>query len=159
MTRLIVFYINPGLFSIQSYVRDRLQRERHEQDCFDGYARRPVLTMLRYIYFGKLTFSDYPEDEILEQLRLANYYQVEDLVESIISYILSTLSVDNVCDCLKISSRLSLPKLELDCLRFIDDNAAEFINHASFLGLQQVCPSFLLSLVEFPSFFFSLPVP
>jgi hypothetical protein len=60
---------------------------------------------------------------------------------------------------LKISSRLSLPKLELDCLRFIDDNAAEFINHASFLGLQQVCPSFLLSLVEFPSFFFSLPVP
>lgn len=107
------------------------------------------LTLLRYIYFGKLTLPDYQENDVLETLRLANYFQVEELVKSIVGYLLSTLRVENVCNCLKMSTVLSLSKLESDCLCYIDINAAEFFNHASYLRLHEVCwKGFLLLFME-----------
>jgi hypothetical protein len=98
----------------------------------------PFLAMLRYVYFGQLTLSDYPEDTVLETLRLARYYEVENLAESIVTYLLATLKVGNVRDRLEAATTLGVQELESQCLEFIDDQAPDFLNHESFLGLQQV---------------------
>jgi hypothetical protein len=98
----------------------------------------PFLAMLRYVYYGQLTLSDYPEDQVLETYRLADYYEVEDLTESIVTYFASTLNMDNVRDRLEAAMKLGLQELESQCLDYIDRHALRFFVHASFLGLQQV---------------------
>jgi hypothetical protein len=105
----------------------------------------PFLTMLRYIYFGKLTLSDYSEEVLVDTLRLANYYQMDDLVDSIVTYFFSTMSVENVGDRLEVAMLLGVRKLEWGCLRYIDVCAGKFFNHESFLGLQQVRQGFSIS--------------
>ncbi len=108
----------------------------------------PFLALLRYVYFGQLTLSDYPEDQVLETLRLAHYYEVENLAESIVTYLISTLTMDNVRDCLEVATTLGVRELESQCLGFIDDSAPTFFNHASFLGVQQVREHLLVTNVQ-----------
>jgi hypothetical protein len=99
----------------------------------------PFLALLRYMYFGKLAINDYPEDNVIETLRLANYYQVKDLQSSIVLHLKFSLTVENVLHRLETALLLSLFELESICLRYIDLHANVMFRLPSFLEIHQVC--------------------
>ena len=91
--------------------------------------------LLKYIYTGKLTISEYSEADVLDILGLAHKYRFELLEESISSYLNISLTIENVCLIYDDSLLYNLTTLTKICKEFLDLHASEAMKHPTFLNL------------------------
>ena len=111
-------------------------RESHEgrvdlpNTSADGFR-----ILLHYVYSGRINLVDLKEDQLLEQLGLANRYGFSDYENAIVHYLKAIIETRNVCDVYNVANLYSLTFLETVCLNYLDRNASEILTSESFLNL------------------------
>uniref|UniRef100_A0A7E4V329 BTB domain-containing protein n=1 Tax=Panagrellus redivivus TaxID=6233 RepID=A0A7E4V329_PANRE len=89
--------------------------------------------ILKWIYTGRFKFTSI--DDAFEVLRLANMYQITELVNKSIHYLKRNISVDVVCMILNESIFLSQDKLTNFILDFVNSKSCELVKHKGFENL------------------------
>ena len=106
--------------------------------------------MLLYIYTGKIKFDYICEDELLELLILSDKYQIKDLEEWVLTYLIKTiLKFDNVSKILVFNELYDSKNLHLACINLIDYSPITFLKSASYSSLSAQCFNEILSRDSF----------
>ncbi|XP_049867338.1 BTB/POZ domain-containing protein 9 isoform X2 [Pectinophora gossypiella] len=106
--------------------------------------------LLRYVYSGHMGLSLLREDTVLDMLGLAHQFNFQELEAAISDYLRQVLALRNVCAVLDAARLYGLEALMDYCFNFLDRNAAEVLQHDSFL---QLSVEALQGLLERDSFF------
>ncbi|CAG9585880.1 unnamed protein product [Danaus chrysippus] len=106
--------------------------------------------LLRYIYSGHMGLSVLREDTVLDMLGLAHQFNFQELEAAISDYLRQVLALRNVCAVLDAARLYGLNALMDYCYNFLDRNAAEVLQHDTFL---QLSVEALQGLLERDSFF------
>lgn len=91
--------------------------------------------LLRYVYSGHMGLSILREETVLDMLGLAHQYNFPQLEAAICDYLRQVLALRNVCSVLDAARLYGLEGLMNYCYGYLDRNAAEVLNHTSFLQL------------------------
>lgn len=93
--------------------------------------------ILKYIYTGRISLAALNGDQIIDLCNLANLYGFGTVKAAISAYLKRNISVDNCISMLVSADFYSLEELSEVCLKFIDRNAIELMNHDTFNALTQ----------------------
>ena len=111
-------------------------RETHEGRVdLPNTSAEGFRVLLHYVYSGRINLVDLKEDQLLEQLGLANRYGFADYENAIVHYLKAIIETRNVCDIYNVANLYSLTYLESVCLNHLDRNATEILVSESFLNL------------------------
>jgi len=93
--------------------------------------------LLKYIYSGHISLSNFKEDIILEILALSHQYGFIELETAISDYLKAILTIKTVCLIYDTASLFYLSDLTEAALVFMDRNAVEVLTHESFTSLSE----------------------
>ncbi|XP_050427467.1 BTB/POZ domain-containing protein 9-like [Adelges cooleyi] len=91
--------------------------------------------ILEYIYTGRIHLSDFEDEEILKLHKLSDYFGISQLKLSLNEYFQRSINIDNVCTFLDLTRHYENKELEVELLKFIDDNAVEVLKSYEFMDL------------------------
>ncbi|XP_002135358.1 BTB/POZ domain-containing protein 9-like [Drosophila pseudoobscura] len=88
--------------------------------------------ILGYIYTGALPLSTLCVDKILDLLSCVHFFGLQNVEAAIEKNLQQNASFSNICKILNAAHLNSMNDLRKECLKFMDFNASEVLNHASF---------------------------
>ena len=92
--------------------------------------------ILRYIYTGRMRFSDQTEDDTLEVLSLSHKYGMAELGESVQDYIVKhILSYDTISKIISFNELYNYKKLYDACGDLINKNPSKFVENKDFVNM------------------------
>lgn len=103
---------------------------------------------LRFMYTGHISLPQIDYATVVDLLRLAYDYPIEDFLSAIQTYLIKNLSLENYCDVLH-AACLFDSKIENATLTFIDQNASQILSTDKFTTLPRRSLCFLLKRDSF----------
>ncbi|XP_045446024.1 BTB/POZ domain-containing protein 9 [Melitaea cinxia] len=141
------------LAASSDYFRALLYGGMREANQAEVELQAPLLAfkaLLRYVYSGHMGLSLLREDTVLDMLGLAHQFNFPELEAAVSDYLRQVLALRNVCAVLDAARLYGLDALMDYCYNFLDRNAAEVLQHDTFL---QLSVDALQGLLERDSFF------
>ncbi|XP_050431844.1 BTB/POZ domain-containing protein 9-like [Adelges cooleyi] len=91
--------------------------------------------IFEYIYTGRIDLSDFENEEIFELHRLSDYFGISHLKLSLEKYFQRSTNENNACTFFALARIYKNEELEVEFLKFIDDNAEEVLESNDFRTL------------------------
>ena len=95
----------------------------------------PFKAILKYIYTGCLSLAALDCNEIVDIYDLANQYGFDSLKNSILKYFTVNLKLENCVSILNAAFLYSLDDLQATCMKLMDCNSIQLLEHDSFKAL------------------------
>lgn len=105
---------------------------------------------LKFFYTGYVSLNKLEQSIILDLLRLAHDFSIEDLESGISAYLIKNLTLQNSCAVLDAACAYDLTRLQDATLLFMDRHATEVLNSSNFKILT---PKSLTSLLIRDTFY------
>ncbi|XP_050423083.1 BTB/POZ domain-containing protein 9-like isoform X2 [Adelges cooleyi] len=91
--------------------------------------------IFKYIYTGRIDLRDFKNEEIFELHKLSDYFGISHLKLSLKKYLQRTINQYNACTFITLARIYKNEELEVEFLKFIDDNAEEVLDSNDFRTL------------------------
>ncbi|KAG8192306.1 hypothetical protein JTE90_002127 [Oedothorax gibbosus] len=103
-----------------------------------------VKTMIHYIYCGKV--QDFSPELSIKLYSIADKYNLQDLKNICVEYILGNINIDNVCDVLTSGELHDEPQFKTAARDFICTNAVAIQETEKWLSLSKTMPHLILDM-------------
>lgn len=98
------------------------------------FNKKSFYEMIKFLYLEEI---DVNAENALDILSLSRKYNIDALEENYSDFITSNMSVDNVCKLLESSLKQDNVSLKIKCVKFIEENALEVLQHSSIVEVDK----------------------